>query len=184
MTKLLLCLVLSCVFGTVLSQTQAKIDYSSYLDREPGFLKRDSVATDSLFKNDLVILEALWHFDSIDAELLKKPVLSVLLRDQVAIGKPASYRTLLQSITDFKRTEAYQDFITGIILYRKLEAMPVNLENWENDKMLFARMGFTESDLDDFKEFILKPDHAKMTYKQAYMGYMKELEALDTVNHL
>lgn len=164
-------------------QNKAVRDYSSYLDAAPAFLKGDSVTADSLFKQDIMILEQLWHFDSIDAELLKKPVLSVLLRDQVATGKPASYRTIINSITDFKRTEAYQDFITGIILYRKLEAMPVNLNHWETDKMLFARMGFTESDLDDFKEFIQQSAPAKLTYKQAYMGYMKELDALDTVNH-
>jgi hypothetical protein len=182
--KLLLCLAIFCLGCAGFVKGQKVKDYSSYLDHTPGFLQKDSASADSLFKNDVMVLEQLWHFDSIDAALLKKPVLSVMLRDQVAMGKPATYRTIIESITNFKRTEAYQDFITGIILYRKLAAMPVNLQNWDTDKILFARMGFTESDLDDFEKFLRKPEQANMTYKQAYMGYMKELDGLDTINHL
>jgi hypothetical protein len=59
-----------------------------------------------------------------------------------------------------------------------MERQPVNISNWDTDKQLFIKLGFTESDLEDFKEYISQRAPKNINYKEAYVGYMKEIEAL------
>ncbi|MNQ99814.1 hypothetical protein D3C85_1155640 [compost metagenome] len=54
----------------------------------------------------------------------------------------------------------------------------MNLKDWEMDKELFVRMGFTVSDLEDFKNFIAQPERSELTYMQAFSQYMSEIEAM------
>ena len=44
-------------------QTKRKKDYSSYLDREPGFLKKDSVLTDiiNIHNNNLLVIKSFFY---------------------------------------------------------------------------------------------------------------------------
>ncbi|WP_256006138.1 hypothetical protein [Pedobacter deserti] len=157
----------------------AQVSYTSaVLDQEPYFARYAAKPSDSLFQKDIQIIRGSVKLDSIDAEILKAPVLAALLVEQVRKGKPATYRTIIEFITLFKTTPAYQDFRTGVLLYKKLEAIKVNLDHWDDDKMLFVRLGWTENDLEDFKSFIEKQQPKQMTYKDAYVQYMKEIESL------
>ena len=148
------------------------------LDEEPYFAMHNGRLNDSLFLRDLRILRHFGTFDGVDSSLLKAPVLANMMIEQVRAGKAASYRSLIQYIADFKKTEAYQQFTQGVQLLKKLQDKKVDPANWEEDKLLFVRMGFTESDLDDFKNYISSPEKSELTYKQAYTAYMKEIEAL------
>ncbi|PTS93074.1 hypothetical protein DBR11_25945 [Pedobacter sp. HMWF019] len=150
----------------------------SVLDEEPYFALHNGRLNDSLFLRDLCILRHFGKFDGVDSSLLKAPVLANMMIEQVRAGKAATYRTLIEYITDFKTTEAYRQFTEGVQLLKKLQDKKVNPANWEEDKLLFVRMGFTESDLDDFKNYISEPGKSEFTYKQAYAAYMKEIEAL------
>ncbi|WP_325559437.1 hypothetical protein [Pedobacter sp.] len=150
----------------------------SVLDEEPYFALHNGHLNDSLFLRDLRILRHFGTFDGVDSSLLKAPVLANMMIEQVRAGKPATYRTLVEYIIDFKKTEAYRQFTEGLQLLKRLQDKKVNPANWEEDKVLFVRMGFTESDLDDFKNYISEPAKSEFTYKQAYAAYMKEIEAL------
>lgn len=182
MTKKLLLFLLLLSVGKI-GYAQLKTDYTVFLDRQPNFIIHDTLCTDSLFLQDVLVLKHLAQFDTIASELLKKPVLSTLMFEEVLKGKPATYRTLIDYLSGFMRTDTYKDFASGVLLYRQMEALPVNPAHWDTDKMLFIRLGFTESDLDDFKEYMVLPAHQKMTYKQVFMSYMKDMEALGPVQH-
>lgn len=157
-------------------------DCSKILDTEPYFVKHHVKPTDSLLLHDIAVLKHCGSFDQIDSELLKGPVLSAVMNAEMDKGRPATYRTIINYVIDFRKTEEYKEFKTGVLLYRSLENKTVNLKDWDSDQMLFVRMGFTASDLDDFKEYISAPEHQKMTYKQAYVAYINEIEALGTKN--
>jgi len=152
--------------------------YTAFLNREPYFAAHHAKITDSLFLKDVRILNYFLKFDSLDAELLKPPVLGAVLLEQARAGKPATFKTMIDYFQSFRQTLAYQDFRTGLVLYKKLENQPVDLNNWEQDKLFFVRLGFTESDLEDFKDFLQSRSSKNATYKQAYTAYMKEIEAL------
>jgi hypothetical protein len=59
-----------------------------------------------------------------------------------------------------------------------MAAKKVNLDNWESDKELFVRMGFTAGDLEDFKGFLGSLGPENLTYKAALTRYMTEIEAM------
>ena len=157
---------------------QQKMDCSLILDSEPYFAGHKVTFADSLFQRDITIIKQCGNLDSLDQELLKVPVLGSIMLGQVRKGKPATYRTIIDYIIDFKKTAEYQEFAAGVLLYRKLENKKADTTTWDQDKMLFVRMGFSESDLEDFKLFMAMPKQKDMTYKQLYISYMNDLEKL------
>jgi hypothetical protein len=173
-SKLLLRLLLFCIPMVSLGQTNS--DCSKVIDQEPYFVHHKVVLSDSLFQRDVRILKHCGNFDSVESELLKSSVLTALMNEQVNAGKPATYRTIIDFINTFKKTQEYEEFRDGVVLYRTLENKKVNLKDWESDQKLFIRMGFTQNDLDDFKEYIAIAPANGLTYKEAYLSYIKALE--------
>ena len=157
---------------------QDKFHYDEFLKKEPYFARHNAKAADSLFLQDIRILNHFLELDSIDAELLKPSILGALMIEQSRGGKPATFKTLIDYLKNFKTSISYQDFRKGVVLYKKLEGKKVDLNNWDTDKRLFVILGFTESDLEDLRNYITERADQNMTYKQAYVGYMKEIEAL------
>lgn len=155
-----------------------KIDCEKILDTEPYFVKHKTAEQDSLLKRDIKILKHCGNFDSVDSLFFKGPILGALMLDQSRLGKPATYRTLIEMLTAFRETESYKEFAKGMLLYRTLKGKKVNLKEWDTDKELFVRMGFTANDLEDFKVFLTAPEHTKLTYQEALTKYMSEIEAM------
>lgn len=166
--------VLLCTAATA----QEVIDCKKLLDTEPYFVQHKSLEKDSLLKRDIAILKHCGNFEPIDSVFLKGPMLGALMLDQARIGKPATYRTLIDYFNDYKKTIAYKDFIKGLVLYKELAQKKINLDNWETDKELFVRMGFTVGDLEDFKGFLTNIAGQDLTYKAALTKYMSELEVM------
>lgn len=83
--------------------SQQKIDCEKVLDKEPYFVKHKTPATDSLLKRDIEILKHCGNFEGIDTVFLKGQMLGSLMLDQVRIGKPATYRTLIDYFAAFKK---------------------------------------------------------------------------------
>lgn len=157
---------------------QDKIDCAKILDTEPYFVKHKTAEQDVMLKRDIQILKHCGNFDSVDSLFFKGPILGALMLDQTRLGKPATYRTLIEMLTTFRETESYKDFAKGMLLYRTLKAKKINLNEWETDKELFVRMGFTVNDLEDFKTFLTVPEHSELTYQEALTKYMSEIEAM------
>jgi len=164
------------IAGTVYSQ-QIK-DYKTLLDERPYFVDHQVVPADSLFLRDVDILKHLGSFDNVDLQLLKGNVLKEIMAIEMEKGRTATYRTIIDFMIDYKKTPAYKDFVDGVLLYKELENKKVDVKNWELDKSLFIKLGFVQSDLDDFKDWITKEQNSGLTYKEAYIRYMKEIEAM------
>ena len=157
---------------------QNQFSYESFLQKQPYFVAHKTLPTDSLFLQDLKIIKHFVKLDSVDAELLKPNVLTVLMLDQVNAGKEATFQVLINYFNDFKKSIAYADFRKGLLLYRDMERQKVDLNRWEKHKELFVKLGFTEADLEDFKDYIINRAPKDINYKEAYVGYMKEIAAL------
>lgn len=166
------------VFFCAFVKAQDVADCEKLLDKEPYFVRHKGSDKDSLLQKDIRILKHCGNFENIDSVFLKGPMLGALMLDQVRIGKPATYRTLIDYFAAFKKTLAYKDFIKGLVLYKEMAAKKVNLDNWESDKELFVRMGFTTGDLEDFKGFLAGLVSENLTYKSALTRYMTEIEAM------
>ncbi|WP_316815968.1 hypothetical protein [Pedobacter nyackensis] len=167
-----------CFLFSAVVNAQRTIDCEKELDKEPYFVKHKTSEKDSLLKRDIAILKHCGNFESIDSVFFKGQMLGSLMLDQVRLGKPATYRTLIEYFAEFKKTIGYKDFIKGLVLYKEMAMKKVNLDNWETDKELFVRMGFTVGDLDDFKGFLTSVASENLTYKVALTRYMSEIEAM------
>ncbi|TKC06911.1 hypothetical protein [Pedobacter frigoris] len=148
------------------------------LDTEPYFVRNKSGEKDRSLIRDIEILKRCGNFNSTDSTFLKGPILGVLMLEQVNAGKPATYRTIVDFFTEFRKSSRYRDFEYGLSLYKKIGQKRIDLKTWDADQELFVRMGFTVNDLNDFKSFIAKPEHADLTYMSALTKYMTEIEAM------
>lgn len=174
--KVLVCVAF--IFCGFYTYGQTLPDCQKVLDQEPYFVKHKSNEKDSLLLRDIQILKHCGNLVAADSVFLKGSMLGALMLDQVRLGKPATYRTLIEYFTAFKNTIAYQDFVKGLKLYQALALKKVNPETWEADKELFVKIGFTVNDLADFQQFIKDPAQANMTYKEALSRYMSNMEAI------
>jgi len=166
------------LFITSAAYSQQIKDYRSMLDERPYFVDHQVVPTDSLFLRDVDILKHLGSFDHVDVQLLKGNVLKEIMAIEIEKGRTSTYRTIIDFMIDYKKTPAYKDFVAGVLLYKELENKKVNVKNWELDKSLFIKLGFVQSDLDDFKDWITQEKNSGLTYKEAYIQYMQEIDAM------
>ncbi|WP_073232658.1 hypothetical protein [Pedobacter caeni] len=177
MSKYLLVFVVL-IFTGFSGVAQGLTDCEKILDQEPYFVRHKSGAQDQALKRDIEILKRCGNFDPVDSAFLKGPMLGTLMLQEVRAGKPATYRTIINFFSNFRKTAEYKDFSYGLSMYRKLGGKKVSLTDWETDKELFVRMGFTVNDLEDFKIFITQKEHSSLTYMQAFSQYMSEIEAM------
>ena len=168
------CYLLS--FG-FLASSQEILENQKLLSQEPNFLKTRLKASDSLFLKDISVLQKFVLLDSVDLEILKPQILYTILSES-NVDTVVTYKKLVESVQAFKQNIGYTEFRKGILLYKQMAAIKVNPSNWENDQLLFRKLGFTEADLEDFLLFISKPEHQKLNYKEAYLAYMKEIDSL------
>ena len=157
---------------------QDTLNCEQLLDRQPYFVKYKSGEKDLALKRDIEILKHCGNFNSVDSALLKGPILGVLMLEQVNAGKPATYRTIIDFFKEFRDTPKYKDFAYGLELYKKTGQKKVSADNWDQDKELFVRMGFTVNDLEDFRTFMIKPENVGQTYLAVLSRYMTELEGM------
>ncbi|WP_233164536.1 hypothetical protein [Pedobacter sp. ASV28] len=156
---------------------QEGVSSRELLKKQPNFLTTHLKASDTLFLKDIAVLKNFIVMDSVDVEILKPQILYTLLNENT-IDTTATYKTLIDAILTFKQGIGYLEFRKGIILYKQMAIVKVNPKNWENDQILFKRLGFTEADLEDFLLFISKQENKDLNYKEAYLAYMKEIDRL------
>lgn len=171
-------LFLLLIIFSITASGQDTLNCERVLDQEPYFVRHKSGEKDLALKRDIEILKRCGNFNTADSILLKGPILGVLMLEQVNTGKPATYRTIVDFFKNFRDTPKYRDFAYGLELYKKIGQKKVNPESWSTDKELFVRMGFTVNDLDDFKIFMSKPEHATESYMTVFSRYMAELEEM------
>ncbi|WP_157262523.1 hypothetical protein [Pedobacter sp. PACM 27299] len=163
---------------SISAHAQEVIDCEKTLDQEPYFVKHKSGEKDQALQRDIEILKRCGNFNPVDSAFLKGNMLGMLMLQEVRAGKPATYRTIVDFFQNFRKTAEYKDFSYGLALYRKIAEKKVNLQDWPADQELFVRMGFTINDLEDFKIFISRPEHAELNYLQVFSKYMNEIEGM------
>ena len=148
------------------------------LSAKPYFFTKMLKAGDSLFRKDASLLKAHMVFDSLDVEMLSPSLLKFIYNDYARGKIEPTYGSLIEALEWFKTTLGYIEFRKSVTIYRKLEKVKVDPKNWEADKELFERLGFTQADLEDFKSFLAEPKYSGMNYREAYVAYMAYINSL------
>lgn len=146
-------------------------DCSEILDKTPYFIRHKAIETSDSLQIDFDIIKSCGKLDSIDGELLIGPMLGPLIVQQATNDEKITYRSILKSINEYKKTDNYSKLREAIIASKTLENKIVSADEFEKDKELLIRAGLTLSELDDFKIFIQKNSDIKMTYKEAFAKY-------------
>jgi thioredoxin-related protein len=150
---------------------QDKIDCEKTLDKTPYFISHSVTEPNDSLQIDFDILRNCGKLDSIDSKLFTGQMLGLIMIQYPTKDKVITYNTLLKSINAFKKTEHYPKFREAIIASNTLENKIVTTEDFEKDKELIVKAGMPQSELDDFKTFIMSIKSQKMTYKEAFALY-------------
>lgn len=152
------------------------IDCEKKLDKIPYFAGHIiSSITDEYFVNDLIILRECGGLDSIDAELLTAQMIGVLMISQAQDNKETTYRSVLNSLIDFKKTESYKIIKEAKLLEKKI----VNLSEWEMDRKVLTNTGMPKEEIDRFEKFVILHSTEKLTFKQAFTAYNASQPKID-----
>lgn len=149
----------------------SKIDCDKTLKKEPYFAGHNpSPSKDSLLL-DLEILKFCGNLDSIDEQLLNGTAIAQITIELTTQKKKVTYKAILDFFNEFKKTEQYSTNREIIIVSKTLENKIATVSEFEKDKILLAKIGMSNSELDNFKIFIEANASRKMTYKDAFEKY-------------
>ncbi len=129
----------------------------------------EPINSDSLIQ-DVSILKNCGRFDSIDVELLQPQLLGVLMIKDITENKEVTYRSLLNRINEFKKTDDYPKIREVIVIAKKLAGKIASASEFEKDKELLKKI-MTSEDLAAFKIFLEKNGSQTMTYRDAIARY-------------
>jgi len=142
------------------------LNQTPYIARQHKTLSKDSVEI------DFEILRHCGKLDSIDNFLLDGPFIGQIMIYLISKETPITYNELLKKINEYKKSQDYLKIKDQIIVSRTLENKIISIEEFEKDKLLLLKIGMTESELKDFKDFIESNQSQKMTYKEAFAKYL------------
>lgn len=149
----------------------SKLDCKKNLDKVPYFVRYNITEPSDSVQIDFDILKSCGNLDSIDSELLTGPMLGSIMIQLATNDKKVTYKTILNGINEFKKTENYAKFRDMIIISKILEKKIVTTEGFETDRELLAKVGMSQSELDAFKLFIQANSSQRITYKEALTKY-------------
>lgn len=151
--------------------SQIKFNCEKILNSEPEFIKNKSGKIDNLFIKDMEIVKECGNFDSIDIELMAGPMLAPLMIQQATANKTITYKAIIENFAQFKKSDEYKDLYEKTFVSKQLENKIVDVKDWEENKPLFIKLGLSEQELVDLKDFIIIQSGLKLTYKQVFAKY-------------
>ncbi len=150
----------------------------------PKFCKRWSKVLPNLVANkfkdcteeqlalDFEIISKCSGLDEYDIEALShKPILGSVLLEMAKSGDfdIPNYENMCAFIKNFVQGKEYQQLRLVTILNSRVQNKQITLEDWEQDRQLFIVMGLTREELDQYYQFISKPEYQYLTYQKAFL---------------
>ena len=168
--KLLILLLLILSIPSVYSQKYAdiknqKIDFESfYAENMDQFISK--VYT---FIGD--------DFDSLDLQiLLNGPILGLLIVDLAAKEDSVTYGHLYQKFIEIKQIPQYPEIRNKQIVSNTLMNRTADINNWEDDKPLFMKLGFEGDLLEKLRLYIEENSSSGLTYETVLVGFREQLD--------
>jgi hypothetical protein len=170
-------IALSIFFLSACNQT--KFDCDRILDSKPEFIKNKSGKIDSNFINDMEIVKDCGNFDSIDIELMAGPMLGPLMIQPTTENNTITYRQIIERFAEYKKSDGYKDLYEQTSISKQLENKIVDVKDWEENKPLFIKLGLSEQELVNLKDFISTQTGLKLTYKELFSKYATRNETTE-----
>lgn len=164
-----LTLIIFICFFSVNSFAQ-DFDCNKLLDEPLKSITQHSSVSDSIFFKDIEILKHCGHFENKDSLLLKGPMIGTLLINAINANQTVTYRAILQELLKVKDSEEYR----SMLLLEELGSQKVDLNLWEEKKNTLKMLDLSDTELIDFKKFIIKNQLTNLTFKQAYSYYYNQ----------
>lgn len=115
-------------------------------------------------------------FDSLDLQiLLNGPILGSLIVDLATKEDSVTYGHLYQKFIEIKQIPQYPEIRTKQIVSNTLMNRPANINNWEDDKPLFMKLGFEGDLLKKLRLYIEENSSSILTYETVLVGFREQL---------
>lgn len=116
-------------------------------------------------------------FDSLDIEiLLNGPILGTLIVDLATKEDSVTYGHLYQKFLEIKQIPQYPEIRTKKLVSNTLMKRPADINNWEDDKPLFMKLGFEGDLLEKLHLYIEENSSSILTYETVLIGFREQLD--------
>lgn len=169
-SKLLILLVLILRIPSVYSQEYADIK-NQKIDSENSYEENMGpfVSNVYTFIGD--------DFDSLDIEiLLSGPIFGVLIVDLTTKEDSMTYGHLYQKFLEIKQIPQYPEIRTKQLVSNTLMNRPADINNWEDDKPLFLKLGLEADLLEKLRLYIEENSSSILTYETLLVGFREQLD--------
>ncbi|KAA5825735.1 hypothetical protein FPF71_07440 [Algibacter amylolyticus] len=154
---------------------QSKSDCDKVLTKEITLISND---TDNL-KEIIEDFSQLKNcgLDDGDIEIFSKgPILGIFLVELASnkeTGSRLTFQKLYDKVLEFKETEEYELTKTSILVSNELSKRTANLENWEEDKVLFQKLQVPSNIIDEFHNYLNEHSNTEKTYIQVFDDFQE-----------
>lgn len=156
---------------------QNNLDCSKVLNKTPYFITNKVIEPSDSLQLDFDILKNCGKLDSIDIGLLSGPMLGTIMIQDATNNTLTTYKSIIESINDFKKTEQYSKNREALIISKTLENKIVTADELEKDKELLIKVGLSDKEFEGFRKFVLTNSSQNLTYKDAFTKYSADKQS-------
>jgi thioredoxin-related protein len=114
-------------------------------------------------------------FDSVDLQvLLNGPILGTLIVDLANKEDGATYGHLYQRFIEVKQSPQYPEKRAKQIVSNTLLNRPADINNWEDDKLLFMQLGLEGELLEQLRLYVAENSSPTVTYETVLVGFREQ----------
>ncbi|WP_196889367.1 thioredoxin fold domain-containing protein [Aureivirga sp. CE67] len=167
---------------TIISFAQNTKNFESIANKEISTEVQDLLE----LKQNLKYFIGKDGIDEIDVEIMSNQgFFSMILMNSIQNkeeNKKLTYQVVLESFVEFKTNEGYQNYKTIYPFLKEIESRPADIKNWENDKLLFEKIGLQPIRIEKIHEYLKENSNPNITYKEFMESFNQKEKAETTVN--
>lgn len=144
------------------------LDCKKILKKEPYFVRQSAPLLKDSVRHDFKILYECGGLDSIDLKFMDGGMLGTILIKHQPKSKTLTYKAILDSYKEFKKTPDYLAAREMFVLSNRIELETADPNGLEQYNSFFISMGMEEADFFKFKQFISDNLSSRWTYRKAF----------------
>lgn len=122
---------------------------------------------------DAAALRDCGQLDSMDIEILRTTMLSMLVYDNMLAGQPTTLRSMIATMQEFKQTEDYEGIRDAMAFSFHFSWQHFSESSWPAAKPFFEGVGMSPQQIDSFKTYLQLPENSRRSYHEALADFLE-----------
>ncbi len=144
------------------------------LEQEPCFAKKGNKCSEQEIEKDFEILKTCGGLEPQDEFLLRKEIIGSIMVQLLSDGHSITYGNIIAQINLIKTRDSYEEVRTVFEAENQIKNIRVDLTTFETVVPILIQGRFPESEIEQFRAFIIQKNLEGEYYEKALMLWKEE----------